>query len=104
MAGSALLVLDTGEKEGKYMSNNQINYTDAPADIAESLQDAVPIEDFLPSPDKLILKTEKEKITIALDKRSLDLFKEYAEKHNSKYQTMINGVVSSYADKFLSKK
>lgn len=84
------------------MSNN-IKYTDAPAGMAQALQDAVPIEDFLPSPDQLILKTEKEKITIAIDKRSLELFKQYAEKHDAKYQTMINGVVSSYADKFLAK-
>jgi len=85
------------------MSNNN-NYTDAPADIAQALQDAMPMEDFLPSPDKLILKTEKEKITIAIDKQSLDAYKRYAKKNNAKYQTMINGVVSSYADKYLTKK
>ena len=83
---------------------NNINYTDAPAEIAEALESATALEDFLPSPEQLILKTEKEKITIAIDKRSLELFKKYAEKHNAKYQTMINGVVSSYADKFLSRK
>jgi hypothetical protein len=82
---------------------DRINYTDAPTDIAETLESAIAIDDFLPSPDQLVLKTEKEKITIAIDKRSLDLFKQYAEKHNAKYQTMINGVVSSYAEKFLSK-
>jgi len=85
------------------MSNND-NYTDAPADITQALQDAVPIEYFLPSPDKLILKTEKEKITIAIDRQSLDAYKRYAKKNNAKYQTMINGVVSSYADKYLTKK
>ena len=46
-------------------------------------------------------RTKKEKITIALDKQSLDLFKKYAKKHSTKYQPMINGVLSSYADKFL---
>lgn len=96
-------MLGTGEKEGKYMSNSNIKYTSAPADIAQALQDAIPIEDFLPSPDQLILKAEKEKITIAIDKRSLELFKQYADKHDAKYQTMINGVVSSYADKYLAK-
>ena len=85
------------------MSNND-NYTDAPADITQALQDAVPIEYFLPSPDKLILKTKKEKITIAIDRQSLDAYKRYAKKNNAKYQTMINGVVSSYADKYLTKK
>ncbi len=88
--------------------SNGINYTDAPAEVDEALDDALDdatiVADLLPPPDQLIRKTEKEKITIAIDKRSLELFKRYAEKHNAKYQTMINGVVSSYAEKFLNKK
>lgn len=86
------------------MSNNRVSYTDAPADVEQSLNSAVIIDDFLPSPDELIRKEEKEKITLAVDKRSLDLFKQYAKKHNAKYQNMLNGVISSYADKFLSHK
>jgi predicted DNA binding CopG/RHH family protein len=97
------LVPDIGGKERKYMSD-KINYTNAPADIEESLDQATIIGDLLPPPDQLVLKTEKEKITIAIDKRSLELFKQYADKHNAKYQTMMNGVISSYADKFLSHK
>jgi hypothetical protein len=81
-----------------------IKYTDAPADIKRALESATTMDDFLPSPSELVRKTEKEKITIAVDKRSLDLYKQYAKKHNAKYQTMINGVLSSYADKFLSRK
>jgi predicted DNA binding CopG/RHH family protein len=96
-------VPDTGGKERNYMTNN-IKYTNAPAEIAEALENVSALEDFLPSPDQLILKTEKEKITIAIDKNSLELFKKYAKKHDAKYQTMINGVLSSYADKFLSHK
>ena len=83
---------------------NKVKYTNAPADVARALENAVPIKDFLPSPDKLVLKQEKEKITIALDKRSVDLFKNYAKKHNAKYQTMINDVLGSYADKHLVNK
>ncbi len=93
---------DIGGKERRYMSNT-VNYTDAPSDIEQSLEEAIVISDFLPSPDELVRKTEKEKITIAIDRRSLDLYKRYAKKHNAKYQTMINGVLGSYADKFLSK-
>lgn len=85
------------------MSNN-INYTDAPADIELALDDATIIGDLLPSPEKLVRKTEKEKITIAIDKRSLELYKQYAKKHNAKYQAMINGVLGSYADKYLTKR
>lgn len=83
--------------------SNVTNYTDAPADIEDALDNAVEINDFLPSPTELVRKTEKEKITIAIDKQSLELYKQYARKHNAKYQSMINGVLSSYADKFLSK-
>jgi uncharacterized protein (DUF4415 family) len=97
-------VLDTGGKERKYMSNDRINYTETPADIDQALDGATIISDSLPSPDKLIRKIEKEKITIAIDKDSLDAYKRYAKKNNAKYQTMINGVLGSYADKFLAKK
>ena len=83
------------------MSN--VRYVDAPDNINEALDHAVVIEDFLPSPEEFVRRTKKEKITIAIDKDSLDLYKRYAKKHNAKYQTMINGVVSSYAEKFLSK-
>lgn len=96
-------MLGTGGKERKYMSNT-INYTDAPADIEQALDSATIVSDLLPSPAELVSRrVEKEKITISVDKRSLDLFKQYAKKHNTKYQPMINGVLSSYADKFLGK-
>lgn len=91
---------DIGGKERRYM-NNVVNYTDAPADIERALESATVIDDFLPSPEQLASRVGKEKITIAVDRRSLDLFKKYAKKHNTKYQPMINGVLSSYADKFL---
>lgn len=83
--------------------NNTTNYTNAPHDIEQSLEEAVVVEDFLPAPAELARKTEKEKITIAIDKKSLDSFKRYAKTHNTKYQTMINGVLGSYADKYLGK-
>jgi predicted DNA binding CopG/RHH family protein len=84
--------------------SSKINYTNAPADVEQPLENATIVADFLPSPDELIRKAEKAKITLAVDKRSLDLFKQYAKKHNAKYQSMVNGVISSYADKFLSHK
>ena len=84
--------------------SNTINYTDAPADVEQSLDDATIVSDFLPSPNELVRRTKKEKITISIDKDSLDLYKKYAKKHNTKYQPMINGVLSSYADNFLNTK
>jgi predicted DNA binding CopG/RHH family protein len=100
VATSASLVPDIGGKERNYMTN--VKYADAPADIEQALENAMTIDDVLPSPSELVRKTEKE--TIAIDKNSLELFKKYAKKHDAKYQTMINGVLSSYADKFLSHK
>ncbi len=82
---------------------NNVDYTDAPDDVRESLEDPIFVDDLLPSPEEFVRKAKKEKITIAIDKDSLDLYKQYAKKHNAKYQSMINGVLSSYADKFLSK-
>ena len=83
---------------------DKVKYTDAPSDIDYSLDNAITVNELLPAPSELVRKSEKEKITIAIDKRSLELFKRYAKDHDAKYQTMINGVLSSYADKFLSHK
>ncbi len=83
--------------------SSSTNYTDAPADVKLSLDNAITIGDFLPPPEKLVRKVKKEKITIAIDKHNLDLYKQYAKKHNAKYQAMMNSVLGSYADKFLSK-
>ena len=82
----------------------KVSYTDAPTDIADTLESTVAIDNFLPPLDQLVLKRQKEKITIAIDKHSLELFKQYAEKHNAKCQIMINSVVTSCADKSLAKK
>jgi len=82
------------------MTNN-IKYTNAPDDVETALDEAVVVADMLPSPAELVRKSAKEKITIAIDRDSLDLFKKYAKKHDAKYQTMINDVVGAYANKFL---
>jgi uncharacterized protein (DUF4415 family) len=95
-------VQDIGGKERKFMTN-KVNYTSAPADVERSLDRATVASDLLPSPEELVRRSGKEKITIAIDKSSLELYKRYAKKHNAKYQTMINSVLGSYADKFLNK-
>lgn len=84
--------------------SNKINYTQAPRDIAKELESAIKrIDDLIPGPQDLVRREEKERITIALDKKSLDLFRDYAKKHNAKYQNMINGVVEAYASTHLGK-
>jgi hypothetical protein len=73
------LVLDIGEKERNYMITKSIKYIDAPAGLDQALDDATIVSNMLPSPADLVRKTEKEKITIAIDKHSLDLFRTYAK-------------------------
>lgn len=61
-----------------------INYTEAPKDVEKSLEQPTIVSDFLPSPEELVSKGEKEKITMAVDKRSRDLYGQYAKKYNNK--------------------
>jgi predicted DNA binding CopG/RHH family protein len=56
--------------------------------------------DFLPSPEKLTKKESKVKVTITLNQGTVNFFKNYAEKNNIKYQTMINEVLDKYAQKY----
>ena len=58
------------------------------------------IDDFLPSPDKLILKEENVKVTISLSKQSIEFFKKYAKKGHVPYQKMIRKVLDSYVMKY----
>lgn len=55
------------------------------------------VKDFLPSPDQLVLKEENIKVTISLNKESVDFFKEVAKKQNTSYQKMIRKVIDWYA-------
>ena len=63
----------------------------------EALDSAVLVADFLPSPAELIKKTTKEKITISIDSDCINFFKTEAKKNHTKYQTMMNEVLSQYA-------
>ena len=84
----------TGVKEKNVMKNI---YNNPEQSVMESLDSAVVIEDFLPPPSELVKKTQKEKITISIDADCIRFFKIEAEKHNTKYQTMMNEVLSQYA-------
>ncbi len=63
----------------------------------KALDSAVLAEDFLPSPSELVRKKTKEKITISIDSDCVNFFKEAAKKNHTKYQTMMNEVLSQYA-------
>jgi len=84
------MVRDTGEKGGKFMKN-KIKYTDEP------MGELRVIKDFLPSPDKLVLREENIKVTISLNKASVDFFKKEAQKHHTSYQKMIRRLIDWYA-------
>jgi predicted DNA binding CopG/RHH family protein len=76
-------------------------YTNAPADVAKAIESGVVIKDFLPSPDKLVFKEDNIKVTLELSKRSVSLFKKYAQKSGVKYQRMIRNLIDQYANQTL---
>lgn len=55
------------------------------------------VKDFLPPPSQLVVRDETAKVTIALEKSSIDFFKRQAKKNHTKYQRMIREVLDHYA-------
>ncbi len=70
----------------------KINYTD------ENIKLGKTVKDFLPSPAELAQKEETARITINLNKVSVDFFKNEAKKSGIPYQKLIRKVVDLYAD------
>ena len=77
-----------GEKVKKSMKK-KIVYTNEPIN-------ARVIENFLPSPDDLIFKEQRTKVTLTLSEKSLDFFKSAAKKHGASYQAMIRRLIDYY--------
>ena len=82
------------------MRKEKITYNKAPTDIAKSLKRAKVIHDFLPPPEKLVLKEPRVKVTISLNSRSVNFFKKHAKQNNTGYQTLINEVLDRYASNY----
>jgi len=76
------------------------NYKKAPDSIGKAIDASITVEDFLPPPEKLILKEENSKVTILLSKKSINFFKEQSKKSGVPYQSMIKKVLDLYTDKF----
>ncbi len=74
--------------------SNKINYTD------EDIGKIEIVKDFLPSPNKLVLKEDNVKVTISLKQSSIDFFKKEARKNKTQYQKMIRELLDIYAQKF----
>jgi len=58
----------------------------------------VVVPDFLPSPAELAFREEGVKVTLALSKKSIDLFKSEATKNRTQYQRMIRRLLDAYVD------
>lgn len=54
------------------------------------------IKNFIPSPDKLIFRERKRRVTLTLSEKSLDFFKQEAKKHKASYQGMIRRLIDYY--------
>jgi hypothetical protein len=83
------MVRGIGEKGGEFMKS-RIKYTDEPMGKLRVMKD------FLPPPDKLVLKEENVKVTISLKKSSVEFFKGEAKKNRTSYQKMIRQVIDWY--------
>ena len=81
-------MLVIGEKAKIYMKN-KIKYNDEPIE-------ARVVSDFLPSPENLVLKERKTRVTLILTEKSLDFFKIAAKKHKASYQAMIRQLLDFY--------
>ena len=55
------------------------------------------MKDFLPPPDKLVLREANVKVTLSLSRKSVDFFKREAKKSRVPYQRMIRALVDAYA-------
>ena len=51
------------------------------------------VEDFLPSPDRLVLREDNVKVTLSLSQRSAAFFKRAARQRRVPYQRMIRALV-----------
>lgn len=87
------MVRDIGERGGRSM-RNKIKYSDEP------MGELRVIKDFLPPPDRLVLKEENIKITISLNKSSIEFFKKEAQKRRTSYQKMIRRLIDWYASQY----
>lgn len=87
---SVFMGLDIGEKEGGYMKT-KIKYTEQP------MGELRIIKDFLPKPEELALREENVKITISLNKSSIEFFKKKAKEQRTSYQKMIRRLIDWYA-------
>ncbi len=71
----------------------RIKYTDEP------LGKLKVVDDFLPTPDELAVREENVKVTISLNRSSVEFFKKQAREHHTSYQKMIRRLLDWYASR-----
>ena len=72
-----------------------VQYTDNP-DLPEVEQMKI-VSDFLPPPEMLVRREpETEKITMVLDKATVDFFRQTADELGASYQRMIRNLLNEY--------
>lgn len=76
------------------MSKQTVKYTNEPLGTVKI------IDDFLPRPEDLVFKDEKVKITLSVNKSTVDFFKKEAIKHHSQYQKMIRILLDRYTEHY----
>jgi predicted DNA binding CopG/RHH family protein len=80
--------------------NKTKGYSKAPAEIADELENSVPIDDFLPSPESIANSLKKQDtvmVTMKLKKDTIDRYKQFAKKKGIKYQTFVSTILDSYS-------
>lgn len=80
--------------------NKTKDYSTAPAKIAEELENSVPIDDFLPSPESIadsLKKQDTVTVTMRLKKETIDRYKRFAKKKGIKYQTFVSTILDNYS-------
>lgn len=58
------------------------------------------VRDFLPPPAELAMPEETVKVTISLNRSSIEFFKKQAERYHTKYQKMIRELLDQYVSRY----
>jgi len=58
------------------------------------------VDDFLPKPEELIFKEDTVKVTINLNRNSIEFFKKIAKEHGTQYQKVIRKLLDSYTSHY----
>jgi uncharacterized protein (DUF4415 family) len=88
------------------MKKSTVEYTEASPAVAEAISISAPFskgeEMELLGPPGTIghCNSGKVRISILLDRSSIDFYKQQAARNHTHYQTMINGVLKNYAARY----